>query len=152
MPVVVHANVPLGVLGHDGNQCSAGLDRGLHRQHRAGLTRLGELECAVGGDRPGYFDLPSLQVDVFHGQRAEFTRSQAGIDGKSGCRNIGVCAERSDIQGLTAGGLVANCETRNGTGFLRLLQGVWVGQNHAPRGDCIYLGRAALCTLCKNAT
>lgn len=65
---------------------------------------------------------------------------------------IGVCAERSDIQGLTAGGLVANCETRNGTGFLRLLQGVWVGQNFAPRGDCIYLGRAALCTLCKNAT
>lgn len=88
MPVVVHAYVPLGVLGHDGNQCSTRLDRGLHQQHRAGLACLGELECAVGGDRPGYFDLPSLQVDVLHGQRAEFTRSQAGVDGKRGCRDI----------------------------------------------------------------
>jgi len=34
-----------------------------------------------------------------------------------------VCAERSDIQGLTAGDLVGDYETRNGTGFFAALQG-----------------------------
>lgn len=44
------------------------------------------------------------------------------------CCIIGVCAERSDIQGLTAGGLVANFETVNGTGFFRWAQVGWGGQ------------------------
>ncbi|MER2298401.1 MAG: hypothetical protein ABS956_13030 [Pseudomonas sp.] len=56
---------------------------------------------------------------------------------------IGVCAERSDIQGLTAGDLVGDFQTGNGTGFFKQMQ---AGQVH-----CIYARAAALCTLCKYA-
>ena len=46
---------------------------------------------------------------------------------------IGVCAERSDIQGLTAGDLVGDGKTGNGTGFFIQMQAAAVGHVRAVR-------------------
>ncbi|WP_317663931.1 hypothetical protein [Pseudomonas sp. KU43P] len=54
---------------------------------------------------------------------------------------IGVCAERSDIQGLTAGDLVGDCETGNGTGFFNEMQKEPMGHERAARCVAFHAAR-----------